>query len=151
MSEVFRDPLGDPVRDPLRDPLRGRFPPQRLSVLLPLIVLPLELSLPLSGLIQVHTLATEGSEVLQAVAAAVPQQALESVSASGVLRCRGAGAAQPHGKCKCASIGENQKGRREGDGKKMSRQFATNVTTIYDILRQLATSYDNYRLFVPLT
>ena len=28
----------------LRDPLRGRFPSQRLSVLLPLIVLPLELS-----------------------------------------------------------------------------------------------------------
>ena len=37
-----------------------------------------------------------------------------------------------------AFFGENQKGRREGDGKKMSRQFATNVTTIYDILRQLA-------------
>ena len=31
-------------RGPLRDPLRGRFPSQRLSVLLPLIVLPLELS-----------------------------------------------------------------------------------------------------------
>ena len=29
-------------RGPLRDPLRGRFPSQRLSVLLPLIVLPLE-------------------------------------------------------------------------------------------------------------
>ena len=29
---------------PLRDPLRGRFPSQRLSVLLPLFVLPLELS-----------------------------------------------------------------------------------------------------------
>ena len=29
---------------PLRDPLRGRFPSQRLSVLLPLIVLPLKLS-----------------------------------------------------------------------------------------------------------
>ena len=34
-----------PLRDPLRDPLRGRFPSQRLSVLLPLIVLPLKLSL----------------------------------------------------------------------------------------------------------
>ena len=33
----------------------------------------------------------------------------------------------------------------------MSRQFATNVTTIYDILRQLATCYDNFRLFLPLT
>ena len=31
-------------RGPLRDPLRGRFPSQRLSVLLPLFVLPLELS-----------------------------------------------------------------------------------------------------------
>ena len=31
-----------PLRDPLRDPLRGRFPSQNLSVLLPLIVLPLE-------------------------------------------------------------------------------------------------------------
>ena len=30
--------------DPLRDPLKGRVPSQRLSVLLPLIVLPLELS-----------------------------------------------------------------------------------------------------------
>ena len=39
-SEVFRGPL----RDPLRDPLRGRFLSQRLSVRLPLIVLPLELS-----------------------------------------------------------------------------------------------------------
>ena len=35
-SEVFRGPL--------RDPLRGRFPSRRLSVLLPLFVLPLELS-----------------------------------------------------------------------------------------------------------
>ena len=41
--------------------------------------------------------------------------------------------------------------RREGDGKKTSRQFATNVTTIYEILRQIATFYDNFRLFVPLT
>ena len=32
------------LRGPFRDPLRGRFPSQRLSVLLPLIVLPLELS-----------------------------------------------------------------------------------------------------------
>ena len=31
-------------RGPLRDPLRGRFPSQRLSVLLSLIMLPLELS-----------------------------------------------------------------------------------------------------------
>ena len=35
----------------------------------------------------------------------------------------------------------------KGTGKKMSRQFATNVTTIYDILRQLATFYDNFHLF----
>ena len=39
VSEVFRGPL----RDPLRDTLRSRFPSQRLSVLLALIVLPLEL------------------------------------------------------------------------------------------------------------
>ena len=40
----------------------------------------------------------------------------------------------------------------KGTGRKMSRQFATNVTTIYDIVRQLqATFYDNFRLFVPLT
>ena len=32
------------LRGPLRDPLWGRFPSQRLSVLLPLIVLPLEIS-----------------------------------------------------------------------------------------------------------
>ena len=38
--EVFRGPL----RDPLREPLRGKFPSQRLSVFLPRIVLPLELS-----------------------------------------------------------------------------------------------------------
>ena len=31
-------------RGPLRDPLRGRFPSQRLSVLLPLFLLPLNLS-----------------------------------------------------------------------------------------------------------
>ena len=41
LSEVFRD-LSEFFRGPLRDPLRGRFPSQRLSVLLPLIVLPLE-------------------------------------------------------------------------------------------------------------
>ena len=41
-SEVFRD-FSEVFRGPLRDPLRGRFPSQRLSVLLPLIVLPLEL------------------------------------------------------------------------------------------------------------
>ena len=39
-SEVFRD-FSEVVKGPLRDPLRGRFPSQRLSVL---IVLPLELS-----------------------------------------------------------------------------------------------------------
>ena len=51
-----------------------------------------------------------------------------------------------------SSFGENQKGTAgRGRGKKMSRQFATNVTTIYDILRQLATFYDNFRLFLPLT
>ena len=44
-----------------------------------------------------------------------------------------------------------ERGRREGDGKKMSRQFATNVTTIYDMSRQFATFYDNFRLFIPLT
>ena len=33
-----------PLRGPLRDPLRGRFPSQNLSGLLPLIVLPLNLS-----------------------------------------------------------------------------------------------------------
>ena len=42
-SEIFRDSQRF-FRGPLRDPLRGRSPPQRLSVLLPLIVLPLELS-----------------------------------------------------------------------------------------------------------
>ena len=49
LKEVFRVFRGCQsffrgFRDPLRDPLRGRFPSQRLSVLLPLIVLPLELS-----------------------------------------------------------------------------------------------------------
>ena len=39
----------------------------------------------------------------------------------------------------------------KGTGKKMSRQFATNVTTIYDMSRQFATFYDNFRLFIPLT
>ena len=43
-SEVFRGFLSEVFRGPLRDPIRGRFPSQRLSVLLPLIVLPLELS-----------------------------------------------------------------------------------------------------------
>ena len=38
----------------------------------------------------------------------------------------------------------------KGTGKKTSRQFATNVTTIFDILRQLATFYDNFRLFVSI-
>ena len=41
--EVFRD-FTEVFRGPLRDPLRGRFPSQRLSALLPLIVLPLECS-----------------------------------------------------------------------------------------------------------
>ena len=39
----------------------------------------------------------------------------------------------------------------KGTGKKMSRLFATNVTTICDMSRQFATFYDNFRLFVPLT
>ena len=51
----------------------------------------------------------------------------------------------------CHKSAKTKRGRREGDGKKTSRQFATNVTTIYDILRQLATFYDNFHLFVPLT
>ena len=47
---------------------------------------------------------------------------------------------------------ETKTGRREGDGKKKTwRQFATTVTTFYDILRQFATFYDNFSLFVPLT
>ena len=37
-----------------------------------------------------------------------------------------------------------------GREKKKSRQFATSVTTIYDILRRFATFYDNFRLFVPI-
>ena len=43
---VFRDfqSFCRVFRGPLRDPLRGRLPSKRLSVLLPLIVLPLELS-----------------------------------------------------------------------------------------------------------
>ena len=50
-SEVLRgfQRFLEVFRGPLRDPLRGRFPSQRLSVLLPLIVLPLELS-PRSGI-----------------------------------------------------------------------------------------------------
>ena len=36
----------------------------------------------------------------------------------------------------------------KGTGKKVSRQFATNVTTIYDMSRQFATFYDNFRLFI---
>ena len=39
----------------------------------------------------------------------------------------------------------------KGTAKKTSRQFATNVTTIYNILWQFATFYDNFRLFVPLS
>ena len=46
---------------------------------------------------------------------------------------------------------KTKRGRREGDGKKKSRQFATNVTTIYDMSRQLATFCDNFRLLIPLT
>ena len=38
-----------------------------------------------------------------------------------------------------------------GRQKQKSRRFATNVTTIYEIIRQLATFYDNFRLIVPLT
>ena len=46
LSEVFRgfQRFSDVFRGPLRDPLRGRFSSQRLSVLLPLTVLPLNLS-----------------------------------------------------------------------------------------------------------
>ena len=39
----------------------------------------------------------------------------------------------------------------KGTGKKMSQKFATNVTRIYDMSRQFATFYDNFRLFIPLT
>ena len=47
---------------------------------------------------------------------------------------------------------KTKRGRREGDGKKyVTTIFPTNVMTIYDILRQFATFYDNFRLFVPLT
>ena len=42
--KVFRG-FSEVFRCPLRDPIRGRLPSQRLSVLLSLIVLPLELSL----------------------------------------------------------------------------------------------------------
>ena len=49
-------------------------------------------------------------------------------------------------------FGEIQKGTAgRGREKKASRQFATNVTTIYDMSRQFATFYDNFRLFIPLT
>ena len=47
LLEVFRgfkQRFWEVYRGPLRDPLRGRFPSQRLSVLSPLFVLPLELS-----------------------------------------------------------------------------------------------------------
>ena len=43
-SELAFQRFSEVFRGPLRDPLRGRFPSQKLSVLLPLIVLPLELS-----------------------------------------------------------------------------------------------------------
>ena len=51
-SEIFQRFFGGPFRDPLR----GRFPSQRLSVLLPLIVLPVELS-PSSGPLHSKNLA----------------------------------------------------------------------------------------------
>ena len=46
LSEVLRgfEWFSDIFESPLRDPLRVRFPSQRLSVLLPLFVLPLQLS-----------------------------------------------------------------------------------------------------------
>ena len=51
-----------------------------------------------------------------------------------------------------SSIRRKPKGDGEkGTGKTISRQFATNITTLFDILRQFATFYDNFRLFVPLT
>ena len=43
------------LRGPLRDPIRGRFPSQRLSVLLPLIVLPRGLSLKMLGSLQINS------------------------------------------------------------------------------------------------
>ena len=46
---------------------------------------------------------------------------------------------------------KTKSGRREGDGKKTSRQFATNVNTLYDIFTTFCDIYDNFRLFVPLT
>ena len=46
---------------------------------------------------------------------------------------------------------ENQKGTAGRGREKMSRRFATNITTIYDMSRQFATFYDNFRLFIPLT
>ena len=44
LLKTSENPLKTSETLPLRDPLRGRFPSQRLSVLLPLIVLPLSLS-----------------------------------------------------------------------------------------------------------
>ena len=60
--------------------------------------------------------------------------------------------ASPRAHAKDWNIRRNPKGDGgKGTGKKMSRQFATNVTTIYDMSRQFATFYDNFRLFIPLT
>ena len=63
-----------------------------------------------------------------------------------------------HGKQANISNGSIKTSRQKpkGDGgkgmtKKMSRQFAITVTTIYDILRQVATFSENFRRFVPLT
>ena len=54
-----------------------------------------------------------------------------------------------------AIVAENRRNPKgdggKGTGKKMSRQFATNVTTIYDMSRQFATFYDNFRLFISLS
>ena len=44
LSKPLKTSEALPLRDPLRDPLRGRFPSQNLSGLLPLFVLPLDLS-----------------------------------------------------------------------------------------------------------
>ena len=55
-------------------------------------------------------------------------------------------------KCEVGFTRRKPKGDGEKrTGKKTPRQSSTNVTTIYDVLRQLATFYDNFRLFVPWT
>ena len=48
-------------------------------------------------------------------------------------------------------IGAEMSTKKRGRQQKMSRQFATNVTTIYDILQQVATFYHNFRRIVPFT